>query len=298
MAIHLVTYADWRFSLQHKYAQEHQIATACDIGIKKENIHIWNRKRLMETTFYKNHKYILNERKGAGLWLYNPFLTYMYLKKLDKNDILIYADADIPFVGQLDPLIAVCKANNGIFHAKNKHYNIYYTKRYCFKEMQCDIPAYHWITQITAGFVILQKNSFTMKFYDEFLHLCCNKKLVDDGTYGVKNYKQFIEHRHPVSVLTNLYQKYGLNAFCAPVDPDLFFEKYTTNEHEYKDIFNNEEKKLNFTYLGTQLLGGQVGSMNNKKRLSMLKTKAAQMKQRGIQWKKDQKNGFILIGKN
>ena len=160
--------------------------------------------------------------------------------------------------------------------------------------MNCDTPEYHYTTQITAGFAIVQKTKFTCNFYKEFLRLCCNKQLIDDDNYGIKNYKEFVEHRHPVSVLTNLYQKYKLNAFCAPVDPDLFFIKYPN----YEKIFNEEEKKQNDTYLGKHLLGGQVGSIKHKRLIAEAKAKAKQMKARGVRWKKDHKNGFILIGKN
>jgi len=298
MAIHLINYADWRFSLKHKEQQTQQITTANRIGIDNKNIHGWNRERLIKTSFYKNHKDILDEKLGAGLWLYNPFLINKYLNELTSKDILIYADCDIPFIRPLDLLIQVCESNNGLFYMKNKHYNIRYTKKYCFRTMNCDVPKYHWTTQITAGFVIVKRNPFTLKFFKEFLALCCNKKLIDDNTYGVSNYKEFIAHRHPVSVLTNLHRKYNLNAFCAPVDPDLFFEKYKAKDYGYEDIFNNDEKRHNATYLGVQLLGGQIGSMNNKRRFATLKSKAKRMKQEGIKWKKDHKKGFILTKKS
>ena len=267
MALYTLNYADWRYRVVHKSDQDRHIRSAQRVGIPKDNILSWNRKQLVHTAFYKKYKHILDIRLGAGLWLWNPFLIYKTLQGLRAEDTLVYLDCDIPYEQSLKPLIPLCKKNNGLLHFRNKHYNIEYTKRYCFQAMHCDTPEYHQTTQICGGFAMVQKTAFSLAFYKEFLDLCCDVSLVDTALYGVSNYPQFIAHRHPVSVLTNLYVRKKLPAFKIPCDPDLIKIKYP----EYNKTFTAYEKKQNAKYCTGYLLGGQLGSFKSKHKLSQIK---------------------------
>lgn len=270
MAVYLVNYADGRYERRHLKDQQAQIKSALKIGFRKENIIAWRRSELEKTWFYKQHKKIFDIKKGSGLWLWNPFLVYKHLRGLEKSDILVFADSDIPFLRQIEKLIKVCELNNGMFFIKRKFFNKQYTKRYCLVKLGCDKDRYLNAYMVSAGFVILKKTDFTIRFYEEYLRLCCDVTLIDNKNYGIKNYPGFIEHRHPMSVLSLLHKKYGLNAFCVPGDPDVVH--YETPKEIYKKMFNNYEQKLSGIYYGEAIIGGQLGLYKSLKKLAEVKS--------------------------
>jgi hypothetical protein len=250
MTVHLLNYADWRFCPQYRRLQQKQNNSAQRIGIR--NVINWNRKKLVQTKFYKAHKGILDHRLGAGLWLWNPFLIYKHLITLTAADVLVYCDCDIWFNNSIDKLVHICENNNGMFHIKSLIKNSKLTKGYCFKTMQCDSPEYYLANQVVGGFVILKKNAFTVKFYKEYLDWCCDVKLINNKLYGVPNQKEFKNHRHPQSVLSLLHKKYNLNSFEFPCIRNVK-KTHRAIKLEYSDF----EEQQNAKFRGLQILKGQ-----------------------------------------
>lgn len=60
-------------------SQLEMIASASAGGI--EHIFAWTRKGLLATEFYQEHKQILDRDKGAGYWLWKPFIILEALRR-------------------------------------------------------------------------------------------------------------------------------------------------------------------------------------------------------------------------
>ena len=69
--------------------------------------------------FYNKNKIIFDQRKGAGFWLWKPYLLLKHLKMLNETDFLFYLDSGASFIDKIDSLEKTCQEKtNGIlfFH--------------------------------------------------------------------------------------------------------------------------------------------------------------------------------------
>ena len=201
---HLVTYADDNFVEQQKYLHQ----------IHKEGFvhHPFNRKQLESTKFYKDHKKVLDQEKGAGWWLWKPYYILEVLKKSKTNDFIIYSDCGDMFSYGLKPYIETTLNDNDISllllgNAKNGHM----TKRDCFIKMNCDETDYHESNQLEAGFQIWRVCDESIKIVEEWLNYCLDFDIINNApsTLG-DELSGFIGHYNDQSVLTNLAIRDGL----------------------------------------------------------------------------------------
>ncbi len=62
---------------------------------------------LRETRFYAEQKAILDMQRGAGYWLWTPFIVVETPPEMQAGDCLIYSDSGIE-------IVAMAKAGNGL----------------------------------------------------------------------------------------------------------------------------------------------------------------------------------------
>src|SRR6476661_7378060 len=55
--------------------------------------------------FSRQNAHILNQRVGAGYWLWKPYFVLRTLEELAEGDILFYCDAGSYFISSIEPLI-------------------------------------------------------------------------------------------------------------------------------------------------------------------------------------------------
>ena len=190
-------------------------------GITKH--HPWNRDMLRETEFYKAHREILDQKRGAGYWLWKPYLILKLLHEIPEGDFLVYHDVGrairrnihvgYEFTRSIQPLIDWTEHNGGIYpgvavpiYGPNKKW----IKRDCFVLMDCDSEKYWNHCQIQASFNIWQNLPATQEFIKEWLHYCSNPRILTDIPDQCKEpaFDEFEDHRHDQSILTNMVIKY------------------------------------------------------------------------------------------
>lgn len=59
----------------------------------------------LDPEFRRNHSEILTQKRGAGYWLWKPYVIYRSLLSMREGDILMYADAGSHFIADASPLI-------------------------------------------------------------------------------------------------------------------------------------------------------------------------------------------------
>lgn len=207
---YLVSYANEQFIKR----QEELNNSAKIFGIDKTIS--WTEEKLKKTDFYKKNKNILKQPRGAGYWMWKPYIILEAFKKMNSGDILFYVDSGVEIIDKVKPLCDLCEKQKGIllFNAINK--NKFWTKKDCFVYMDCDYKEYFEHSQFMGGYQIYQKSRKSIKFLNEYLKFVQYDFLVDDSTSEAKNIKGFKEHRHDQSVLSNLAIKYGIQGFRNP----------------------------------------------------------------------------------
>lgn len=188
----------------------------------------WTREKLQQTAFYKSHQDILDHQRGAGYWLWKPYIILDQLQKIEDGDFVVYWDCGKParpnrFTHSIEPLLCWCqKHHDGIipgvlvpWHGPNKKW----TKRDCFVYMDCDTDVFRNHPQIQATFSIWQKNAQSVHFVRQWLEYALDPRIITDNENccGLENDKAFVDHRHDQSILTNLAIKEGLSPLKYPL---------------------------------------------------------------------------------
>ncbi len=160
---------------------------------------------IKQSEFYFENKKILDRARGAGFWLWKPYIILESLKKIDEGDIVIYADAGIEIIGRLDPLLNICANREDILlFANGNLMNDQWTKRDCFILTGSDNKKYWFGLQCDASFCLFKKTPIAIYFLEQWFEYCRDERILTDipNTMGKKNLPGFLAHRHDQSVLS------------------------------------------------------------------------------------------------
>jgi hypothetical protein len=200
--------------------------TSLEIGEVDQFIR-YTQEWLKTTDFWTKNQYVLNQKRGAGYWLYKPFVILETFKdpNIKEGDIVLWSDAGVRVDGSLNPLFKVFEqrpeVDRIIFRVPwvgVNHVAKMWTKRDCFVLMNCDEPKY-WNAPMTNGAISLwKKNEKNIEILAEWLRYCRDSRTITDdpNICGMPNFQEFKEHRHDQSILTNLSVKYNFELFRDP----------------------------------------------------------------------------------
>jgi len=230
-----INYADKVFEKQQKFALK-----AARFRGKFDAIYGFTRQDIDEI-FYIQHKYILNQKRGGGYWLWKPYFINKSLSTLNNGDYLFYSDAGAFFLKKVDILIdELNKYDQDIMGFELPLIEEQWTKKELFIRMNCEESFYFESNQILASFMLIKKTNFSEKFFNEFLKISCDEiNITDKFLENVKQNDDFICHRWDQSIFSLLYKKYNLKPFK---DPSQFGElptDYISSSHKKIDLSEN-----------------------------------------------------------
>lgn len=209
-----ITYGDENFSQSNKY----NLYSAKRYG-KSDQTLLFGPKDLDEE-FKREHKKILEEKRGAGYWLWKPYSITKALQTIKYGDYLVYADSGSFYTCNLNIMIEFMKKKNiELFLGELEHKEAKYSKRDAFVYLGVDTEAIANSLQYEASFILLKKTPITEKLIKEWLEKCCDIRIISDNqnTCGKNNYSEFVENRYDQTVLSLLAKKYGITGY-RPVD--------------------------------------------------------------------------------
>lgn len=208
----LVSYADGSL---YKQLQQQSIQTATNINCFND-IYTLGRECINEK-FYSNNRSILDSKRGAGYWLWKPYIVDRMLKLLEYGDILMYADTAIRFTANLEPIFNIVQTSeHGMWYSSfTDHTHTTWTKKKTFELLDCTDEIF--ITgekkfMSSAQVFAVKKNDFAIKFIQEWLHYCCIEDCITDKILG-DNYPDFKDHRHDQSILSLLLCRHDIKTY-------------------------------------------------------------------------------------
>ena len=221
MNICLVTYATTVGFKLNRYILN---TSALNFGGVTE-VSSWDFERIKQEEFYQTHRRILDHKRGAGYWLWKPYIIFQELTRVNYGDYIVYSDCgrDKQFLSRsIATLLEWCSDNHGMLpgvYIPQRGANRRWTKRDCFVLMGCDQEEYWNHCQIQASFSVWQKNEFSLSFVEKWLYYCADARILLDipNTCGLPNFSDFIAHRHDQSVLTNYAIKEGIQGLGDPL---------------------------------------------------------------------------------
>jgi hypothetical protein len=221
-AVKLLTFASESFVPQQQTLNESALAAGVTECIA------WTPTLLSATEFYRAHRDILDAKRGSGYWLWKPYLIRHELERAKTGDFVLYYDVGRAWLPHriaqpLAPLLDWCeRQNSGLLpgvYVPEYGPNRKWTKRECFVLMGCDAPTYWDHPQIQATYSLWQKSEQAAALLDEWLKWCTTPGVLSDAMTlpHVRNFPDFVDHRHDQSVLTNLVIKHGIRCHGDPM---------------------------------------------------------------------------------
>ena len=174
----------------------------------------------LDCGFRRANAHLLRHPRGAGYWVWKPYIIETTLRTLHDGDFLFYADAASFFVSSVAPLIDLMRRSDRdviAFRLKHQRERMW-TKRDAFVLMGSDSARYTDTFQVEAGFSVWRKTPFSLSLAAEWLRYAQDERIVTDAPNrcGKPDYPEFREHRHDQSIWSLLCKKHGVELHRQP----------------------------------------------------------------------------------
>jgi hypothetical protein len=161
----------------------------------------YDRSWLASQPEFKEHLAIFSTHKGGGYWAWKPLII---LDALKLSDEILYLDSSVVYP-TVEKIMKIFEVTELLAAASTSFINKEWTKRSCFKNMDCDTEEYWNTMQVWAGVVCAKVSG--IELIKEWRDYCLDLDTVSD-IMSKNNSPLFKAHRHDQSILTNILLKY------------------------------------------------------------------------------------------
>ena len=230
--IHHITFTDHNMTISAEKCK----ASAEKFGCDSSKIYT---PKDIRPIFYNQNKAVLSQERGAGYWLWKPYFIQQRLATMKDGEILVYTDAGVEFVSNVQQLIDEMEGDIMVFGNGHRHGD------WCKGDVLVHMGADEYVDhdQVQASCVIIRKSKYIFAFIDEWIEWACQKGFIDDTPSFYANEPTFKEHRHDQAILTNLAIREGIKFNRWPAQYALRGnEKYN---NKYGQVFNHHGLRNN-----------------------------------------------------
>lgn len=173
---------------------------------------------LRATPFWEENRFILEQPRGAGYWLWKPWIVLQKLRECGPNDIVIYNDAGRYGRGSFRQFpafphaaVELCaRTPKRFIHGFISNWQIqgHYTKRDAFILMDADTDEQRLAAQVCAGPLLFMPSDDSFAFLEQWLDYCRDPRILTDQPDELgRPFPVFRDHRHDQSVGSILAHK-------------------------------------------------------------------------------------------
>ncbi len=162
---------------------------------------------------------IMAAPRGAGYWLWKPFIILDVLNSVPDGTAVLYTDVAMTFIADPTPLISLAKTHPVcLFKMSGPMLQGTWTKRDCFVEMGADTEEFWSLPQLLGGIQLYRAGAEARQFVSLLAAAMASETRLTDmpNIHGLPNLPDFVEHRHDQSVLTILAKQQGVAIFRDP----------------------------------------------------------------------------------
>lgn len=173
---------------------------------------------VMDDEFTAKNRHILVQNRGAGYWLWKPYIIYKWLtdeSMEDDNSYLIYSDAGAKVVGDVGHVLRFMEEMDEIYKGV-LFFGVGYDqqpfcKRDAFILQDCDREECYKAMQINAFVAFFRKNEYSRMVVKKWLDDCQDERILTDkpNEMGKDNLPGFRDHRHDQAAITNVMNANG-----------------------------------------------------------------------------------------
>lgn len=167
----------------------------------------------------QRHPTIMSARRGAGYWLWKPFVVMDVLNSVPDGTPVLYTDVAMTFIADPAPLIALAEKHTvSLFQMGGSMLQSIWTKRDCFVELNADTEEFWSLPQLVGGIQLYRAGPEARQFVSRLSEAMASETCLTDApnVHGLPNLPGFVDHRHDQSVLTILAKKRNAALFPDP----------------------------------------------------------------------------------
>jgi hypothetical protein len=231
----LINYAN----LTHYKAQKRNSLSGLNFGKFDHSIEFGLKD--LDSRFFMANERILNAHRGAGYWLWKPYIILKTMLNFSlEGDYIFYADSGSEWINPVDQLIPILESTQGVMlfntDPTKDNKEVMQTKRDVFAALGCDTEK-HWFTiPRHGGFQFYKNCEFAQRFVMQYLYWCEHNLLITDDPSNLPENSSLIAHRHDQSIMSVLSKKMDIPSFR---DPTQFGNQYIKESDGYGQLINH-----------------------------------------------------------
>jgi hypothetical protein len=170
----------------------------------------------LDPDFYDRHESILSQPRGAGYWLWKPYLISKFMDQMEDGEVLFYLDGDQVIHCELKPLVfQALEQQPMIFRGlANRYCDAMWTKADLLNALNLLNRRDLILTgQHEGGRQLILVNEFTRAVTKKILEFCTVPHFLTDTPSVTPNLEGFVEHRHDQSIFSAITKLVGLRTF-------------------------------------------------------------------------------------
>lgn len=185
----------------------------------------------IDQNFRNKHSHLLSQPRGAGLWLWKPYVIDKSLELIQEGDYLVYTDSGIFYCKKILPLIQKLESSGqDIMLFDLPLLEVQWTRKSVFEILDVTIEGIGYTNQRNGAIIIIKKTIQSIRFIKTWLDLCTQPTLLEPPVRPFDNeHFLFTEHREDQSILSLLSKKRAIKSFTDPSDfgklPYLYLSK-------------------------------------------------------------------------
>jgi len=173
---------------------------------------------LKTTSFWEENKEILIQPRGAGFWLWKPYIILETFKLYPEDTLVLYTDAAVIAVDKLSYIYDLCDNHDIVlFGIGTIHNNATWTKEDVFQTLQLVSDEYRNGNQVSAAFSLWKNTKKSREFLEEWLRYMRDPILSTDvpSKLSFKD-ERYKDNRHDQSILSLLSQRDRIQRYQDP----------------------------------------------------------------------------------
>ena len=238
--IHFFTFGDSNFRLQKKH-----LIKVAEYSNFFDEIYAYSPKDI-DRKFYQNFKVVLNQKRGAGYWLWKYYFINKIIENSKKGDIVIYLDAGSSINYHAEKrykeyLDIINSSELGSVSFNEMEYNLEFkwTNKEIFSYFKCENNKTLLNSpQLNASALLFKNNEHTKNYLEEFIKTIIFDPYLITDKYDQNQNEGFIENRHDQSISSVIKKIHGSHLL--------------ENENQFQD---NIEKQYDFPFLTVRRKG-------------------------------------------
>lgn len=239
-----INYSDANFQTQRQY----NTATAYTKG-KVDQV-IEYAPCDIESAFYERNQAIFAYKRGAGLWLWKPYIILYTLRRMKEGDYLFYCDAGAYYVDKVRKLVDVMEQQGvDVMPFEIPFLERQFTKKETFTRMDYEDYSQN---QICTGYMLLKKSELSLSIISQWLAYMQDEVCVSYRHFTQETeFSDFVAHREDQSVFSLLCRKHHIQPFRDPSqygDRPWEYAWMPIYEKKWKPWTLNEKKYPNSPY--------------------------------------------------